>query len=132
MPSLSRLLNRRSRRWSHVGCIALPAAALVGPRGLVAAVEPVPENVQLLYAGMELNEARNVRVLPYAASDRAGVVSITGGSNAHLVATQPPGPAAVYAQAARLDEALSWLPRLDLVKMDVEGHEVLAFDGSAA
>ena len=114
---------------ANVGCIALLAAALVGARGLVAAVEPVPENLQLLYAGMEVNEARNVRVLPYAASDRAGVVSITGGSNAHLVAAQPPGPAAVYAQAVRLDEALSWLPRLDLVKMDVEGHEVLAFDG---
>ena len=77
---------------ANVGCIALLAAALVGARGLVAAVEPVPENVQLLYAGMEVNAARNVRVLPYAASDRAGVVSITGGSNAHLVAAQFPGP----------------------------------------
>ena len=114
---------------ANVGCIALLAAALVGARGLVAAVEPVPENVQLLYAGMEVNEAHNVRVLPYAASDRAGVVSIAGGSNAHLVAAQPPGPAAVYAQAVRLDDALSWLSRLDLVKIDVEGHEVLAFDG---
>ena len=114
---------------ANVGCIALLAAALAGGRGLVAAVEPNPENVQLLCAGVALNEAHNVRVLPCAASDRAGVVSITRGSNSHLVGVQPPGPAVVYAQSVALDEALSWLPRLDLVKMDVEGHETLAFDG---
>lgn len=117
---------------ANVGCIALLAAALVGGRGLVAAVEPNPDNVQLLYAGMAVNRAHNVRVLPYAASDRAGVVSITGGSNAHVVGARPPGPAVVYAQSVVLDEALSWLPRLDLVKMDVEGHETLAFDGFRA
>lgn len=114
---------------ANIGCIALLAAALAGPRGLVAAVEPNPENVQLLYAGMAVNEAQNVRVLPHAASDRTEVLSLAGGSNAHLVGARPPGPAVVYAQAVRLDEALSWLSRLDLVKMDVEGHEVFAFDG---
>ena len=114
---------------ANVGCISLLAAKLVGSRGLVAAVEPNPDNVQLLYAGMAVNEAQNVRVLPYAASDRAGVVSITGGSNAHLIGAQAPGPAVVYAQSVVLDEVLSWLARLDLVKMDVEGHETFAFDG---
>ena len=114
---------------ANVGCIALLAATLVGERGLVAAVEPNPDNVQMLYAGMAANRTHNVRVLPYAASDRAGVVSISGGSNAHLIAAQRPGPAVVYAQTVVLDEALSWLPRLDLLKMDVEGHETLAFDG---
>ena len=82
---------------------------LVGARGLVAAVELVPENLQLLYAGMAVNEARNVRVLLQRAPGRRAAAA----------------PAAVYAQAVRLDDALSWLPRLDLVKMDFEGHEVL-------
>ena len=114
---------------ANVGCIALLAATLVGERGLVVAVEPNPENIQMLYAGMVLNEAHNVRVLPYAASNRSGVVSITGGSNASLVEARSPGPETVYAQAVTLDEALSWLPRLDLLKMDIEGHEPLAFEG---
>ena len=114
---------------ANVGCIALLAAMLVGERGQVVAVEPNPDNVQLLYAGMMLNQARNVRVLPYAASDRCEVASITGGSNTHLVSAQRPGAAAVYTQTVVLDEALSRLPRLDLVKMDIEGHELIAFDG---
>lgn len=114
---------------ANVGCIALLAATLVGEQGLVVAVEPNLGNVQLLYAGMVLNEADNVRVLPYAASDQPGLVSLTGGSNAHLVDVQQPSASAAYAQAVVLDEALSWLPRLDLLKMDVEGHESLALEG---
>lgn len=114
---------------ANVGCIALLAATLVGRRGLVVAVEPNSDNTQMLYAGMVLNEVANMRVLPYAASDQTGVRSIVGGSNAHLVQTRRPGPATVYAQTVALDEALAWLPRLDLVKMDVEGYEALALDG---
>ena len=114
---------------ANIGCIALLAATLVGEEGLVIAVEPNLDNVQLLYAGMALNKADNVRVLPYAASDRSRLVSLTGGSNAQLVDAQQPGASAVYAQSVVLDEALSWLPRLDLLKMDVEGHESFALDG---
>lgn len=114
---------------ANVGCIALLAAMLVGERGRVVAVEPNPDNVQLLYAGMMLNRAHNVHVLPYAASDRCEVASMTGGSNTHLVEARRPGAATVYTQTVVLDEALSWLPRLDLVKMDIEGHERIAFDG---
>ena len=90
---------------------------------------PNLDNVQLLYAGIALNKADNVRVLPCAASDRSGLVSLTGGSNAQLVDAQQPGASVVYAQTVVLDEALSWLPRLDLLKMDVEGHESFALDG---
>ena len=114
---------------ANIGCIALLAATLVGKQGLVIAVEPNLDNVQLLYAGMALNHADNMKVLPYAASDRPGLVSLTGGSNAHLIDAQQPGATAVYAQAVALDEELSWVPRLDLLKMDVEGHEPLALDG---
>ena len=114
---------------ANVGCIALLAAMLVGEQGQVVAVEPNPDNVQLLYAGMMLNRAHNVRVLPYAASDRCEVASITGGSNTHLIAARRPGAATLYTQTVVLDEALSGLPRLDLVKMDIEGHELIAFDG---
>lgn len=115
---------------ANVGCITLMAAGLVGQRGRVAAVEPNPDNLQMLYAGMVLNGFGNVRVFPYAASDRPGVVSLTGGtSNTNVVSAQDPERLSVYAQAVALDDVLASLPRLDLVKMDVEGHEPKAFEG---
>ncbi len=115
---------------ANVGCIALMAATLVGYTGMVIAVEPNPDNLQMLYAGMVLNGIRNVRVLPHAAAARTEVSSLSDNpSNTHLLAAQVPRPGGVYTQTVVLDEALAWLPRLDLVKMDIEGHEIDAFDG---
>lgn len=117
---------------ANVGCIALLAATLVGDTGMVLAVEPNPDNVQMLYAGMVLNGVRNVRVLPHAASFRSEVLSLSDNtSNSRLLAARVPGPSLrrPYTQTVVLDEALAYLPRLDLVKMDVEGHEIDVFDG---
>ena len=115
---------------ANVGCIAFLAATLVGEHGLVVAVEPNPNNHQLLCAGVLLNGFRNVRVFPFAASNRHELFSLTGGiSNTHVAAARAPGDGTVYTQAAVLDELLGWLPRLDLVKMDVEGHEPQALEG---
>lgn len=117
---------------ANVGCIALLAATLVGDQGAVVAVEPNPDNLQMLYAGMVLNDVANVRVLPHAASVRSEVCSLSRDtSNSNLVAAQAPGRC-VYTQTVVLDEVLASLPRLDLVKMDVEGHEIDAFDGFRA
>ena len=92
---------------ANVGCIALMAATLVGDAGIVVAVEPNPENLQMLYAGMVLNGLANVRVLPHAASIRSEVVSLSRDtSNTYLVAAGAPGRC-VYAQTVALDEALA-------------------------
>ena len=115
---------------ANVGCIAMLAAMLAGKEGLVVAVEPNPDNLQMLYAGIVLNRLDNVRVLPYAASTGARVVSLSDElSNTHLLRARPPGTHGVYAQTVALDESLAWLPRLDLVKIDVEGHESAVLGG---
>lgn len=116
---------------ANVGVIAFQAATIVGDRGLVVAVEPNPENLRLLYAGVVVNGFTNLRVLPLAASNRGEIVSLTGGtSNTHLIGARGlEAGGGIYAQTGALDEWLAWLPRLDFVKMDIEGHEPLALDG---
>ena len=115
---------------ANVGAIALLAASIVGPDGLVVAVEPNPDNVQMLYAGLVLNGFTNVRVLPFAASNRVEVFSLTGGvSNTFVTGARPPGETQ-YAQGVVLDDALAWLPRLDVIKLDIEGHEPAALEGA--
>jgi len=117
---------------ANVGAIALLAAMLVKPSGRVIAIEPNPDNLQLLYRGIVLNGYTNVEVLPYAASNRRALFSLTGGvSNTHLVGPRAPADGGYFVQSVVLDERLGDLPRFDFLKMDIEGHEPQAWEGFA-
>ena len=115
---------------ANVGVLTFLLARLVGPGGRVIAVEPNPDNLQLLYRGIVLNSLSNVEVLPFAASDVRTIVTLAGGtSNSHLIGARAPVDRGHFVQTAILDEVLASLDRLDLVKMDIEGHEPAALRG---
>jgi hypothetical protein len=54
---------------------------------------------------------------------------MSGRSNTELSATAPDELAGRHAQSIVLDDHLSDLPRLDLIKLDIEGHEPAALRG---
>jgi FkbM family methyltransferase len=117
---------------ANVGVLTFLAASIVGKTGRVIAVEPNPDNLQMLYRGIVLNGFENVEVLPYAASNRRSVFSLTGGtSNTHLIGAREPEEGGHFVQSIVLDDMLGQLPRLDFVKMDIEGHEPQALEGFA-
>ncbi len=117
---------------ANVGAVAFLAASIVGPTGQVHAVEPNPDNLQMLYRGIVLNGFTNVNVLPYAASTTKTVLSLVGGtSNTHLTGADTSDSGGNLVQSIVLDEVLGDLPRLDLLKMDIEGHEPQAMQGFA-
>jgi FkbM family methyltransferase len=117
---------------ANIGALAFLAASIVGKTGRVIAVEPNPDNLQLLYRGIVHNGFTNVEVLPHAASNARTVFSLTGGtSNTHLIGAREPEEGGHFVQSIVLDEALGDLPRLDFVKMDIEGHEPQALEGFA-
>lgn len=114
---------------ANIGVMTMLAASLVGASGRVIAVEPNPANVQLLYRSLLLNGFTNVEVLPLAASDRRAVFSLTGRSNTHLIGPRGLDAGGHFVQSAALDDLLGHLPRLDFVKLDIEGHEPAALAG---
>ena len=103
----------RASSWSTWGptsdVSAFQAARLVGEQGRVVAIEPNPDNVQLLFAGILMNEWANVQVWPCAAWDAAGIMSLKGGeSNTYVVFAAPLEEGhAHYTQLIRIDEALA-------------------------
>jgi len=117
---------------ANVGVITLLAASIVGNSGRVIAVEPNPDNLQLLYRGIVYNRFTNIEVLPYAASNQRNFFSLTGGrSNTHLIRARAPEEGGFFVQSVVLDELLGDLVRVNFVKMDIEGHEPQAMAGFA-
>jgi FkbM family methyltransferase len=114
---------------ANIGWFTLLAAARVGPAGRVHAFEPGRANLELLRLSLTRNGFDNVTLHACAASDREGTLGYSADdSNGHVTAdAQRAGVTPV--RAVRLDDVLADEPRLDLVKIDIEGSEALALAG---
>jgi FkbM family methyltransferase len=111
---------------ANVGAFALAAARLVGPTGHVYCLEPVPGNQAVLAKNIEANALTNVTVIPRAVGDKCGELALHLGS----VGTMHSGifdfgkgdRTVPVTTLDALTEELG-LPRVDFVKIDVEGME---------
>jgi FkbM family methyltransferase len=115
----------------NVGYFSMLASRLVKNNGKVLTFEPNPQNLQLIYSSQLQNEASNIMVYPYAASDTSTILRFTTvGSNGGIV-TEHSDDQNYYllVQSVVLDEILQNEPRIDLVKIDIEAHEPSALRG---
>jgi FkbM family methyltransferase len=118
---------------ANVGFFTAMAAHIVGSNGRVVAIEPMDKNVQLIAAAVWRNATSHVEIFPYAASDHEALLPIASGlgtSNAQIVRPESGAPLpAIFALARRMDDMLSHIASIDLMKIDIEGHELLALRG---
>ena len=92
----------------------------------IFSVEANPSNFQLLQTNLSLNAVRNCLSQQVAASDRRGVLHMEGQGGLSRIARD-----GVPVKSDTLDSILQNLgsPRIDVLKMDIEGHEVEALRG---
>lgn len=120
---------------AHIGMFTLVGAAAVGRTGRVIACEPVPENVQLLKANLDLNRFEWVDIFNGALAEHAGTGELfsfgaEAGLSSFAPATQT-GTRRLVVDLRSLDELGSaHLARVRLVKLDIEGAEVKALSGA--
>ena len=122
---------------ASVGFFTLLAARLVGPTGRVFAVEPSPRNCKLLSLSLLENGMTNVVTFPTAASDVEELLLYDAVGSNGFVSPMPTDLEGARAMGLRtivrsivLDRALGDLPRLDVLKIDVEGAEHRALSGA--
>jgi len=120
---------------AHAGFYTLLASTRVGPAGQVIAFEPSPRERRHLESHIRLNRRRNVIVESCALGDRDGAADLlvydaerTGCNSFHLADADGARPVSVPVR--RLDDRLAGYPRVDLVKMDIEGGELSALRGA--
>jgi FkbM family methyltransferase len=114
---------------ANIGFYTLMAAARVGPSGRVIAFEPSVENCELLKMSLTANNFQHVAVHQVAVADEDGMVGFHMGSSNGSILRADRGPLPFQVPSVRLDNLLHNEPRIDLIKMDIEGAEGLALAG---
>ena len=120
---------------AHVGYYSLLAASQVGPTGKIYAFEPAPTNYDLLLKNIELNGYHNVVAKRKAVSNQVGLstlylTALDNGRHSTYRHDLPETGIEVV-ETTTIDallEAANW-PKVDLVKVDVEGAEKDVLDG---
>jgi FkbM family methyltransferase len=116
---------------AHFGYFSLAAAAAVGGSGRVIAIEPTPSSAKALRRNISENGFETiVTVVEAAASDEVGPGSLVVSDHSQMFNTLEAETLASTAGVLEIElvtvdavlESMGW-PDIDLIKMDVEGHE---------
>ncbi|WP_137861266.1 MULTISPECIES: FkbM family methyltransferase [unclassified Sphingomonas] len=116
---------------ANVGVMSFQAAVKVGAAGRVLAFEPNTDNAALFRRGIVANDLGNVRLFPFALSDRQEMICLSDASNAKVLGRATALQALDVVQALPGDEILLPQERVDLIKIDVEGFELRVLRGLA-
>lgn len=121
---------------SNIGIFTANFSRRAGASGRVIAIEMMPATAQSLRRTIALNDLRNVEVVENALSDTAGqtlTVSMPDDSHfgqASIVRNKAGGAAALVVTTTTLDAVTADLPRVHVLKMDLEGAEAIALAGA--
>ena len=121
---------------ANVGNYTARLSELVGPSGRVISIEPVPETFELLVANLAQFPFRNVTFLNVAASAETALHGMTApildsGLENRYMAHLSEGPCELSVMSLAVD-ALALPQPVRLVKVDVEGHELVTLRGMEA
>jgi FkbM family methyltransferase len=126
---------------ANEGLYTMFAARRVGSDGMVLAFEPSARELKRLELNIDRNSLRNVTVHPVALGHAEGAATLRIATSDHagqntLGEFAYPGIGLLHEESApvrTLDAVLAetCVPRLDLLKMDVEGSETLLIQGAA-
>ncbi|MHB8837839.1 MAG: FkbM family methyltransferase [Gemmatimonadaceae bacterium] len=122
---------------ASVGAWTVPLARRLGPGARVYAFEPVPANRARLERAVADNALTTVTISPLALGDAARQVdmwlrsSVTG-ADSGTAAVVPAGGGHLTVDMRPLDDwaAAAGLTRLDFMKLDVEGAELMVLAGA--
>lgn len=113
------------------GYLSLLGARCVGPNGMVYSIEPLPQNSRRLQLLMDENRVENCQLIEKAVSNRSGTTELYLGDDHYT-------PSLIRGRRSRvmnvsvmtLDDIAIDHRWPDLIKLDVEGAEVMALEGA--
>lgn len=118
---------------ANIGYYVLIESSILSDNGFIYALEPEPDNIDLLKKNISLNNLRNVEVYDLALSNRKGTAKLYTGkaSNLHSMYQGQSQEKKSYVEVntLTLDGFLEDKKPITFLRMDIEGHEVEVIDG---
>ncbi len=121
---------------ANVGYYPLMELQLIGKTGNLIAIEPSPSNIELLKKNLALNSYQDIEVISGAVSDENGISKFYLSEFSNLNTFHPTGTGEKFVTGETIDVKTYSVPVLaekygapDLIRMDVEGHEVEVING---
>jgi len=117
---------------AHIGYYSILFSKLVGKEGRVFAFEPEPVNLEILKRNVR--RFKNIKIIPKAISNKVGVVEFFRSKDktgCHSLLSADFRRDKIKVESVTLDYFISELqfPKIDLIKMDIEGGEPYAVLG---
>jgi FkbM family methyltransferase len=120
---------------ANIGGYSLFAAALMGPRARVIAIEPQPEIFERLVYNIRQNDFSSVKALNCAVADRDGEITLfvaakNRGETSMRIVTDDVAGVQLRVEGRALMSLLEHeqVQRIDVMKLDVEGAEDLILE----
>jgi FkbM family methyltransferase len=120
---------------ANIGYYALMELGMIGKTGTLIAVEPSPANVELLKRNLALNGYEGIEVHQAAISDQSGVKQFFLSEMSNLNTFHDTGTGSLHLSGKTVEVRTMTVPEVmagrkpDLIRMDVEGHEVEVING---
>tara|TARA_Y100001970_G_scaffold294299_1_gene450052 strand:+ start:7425 stop:8258 length:834 start_codon:yes stop_codon:yes gene_type:complete len=117
---------------ANIGFYTIQFAKAVNKNGIVFAVEPANNNIDMLKKNIEINEVKNVRIINKAISSKtdSGELFLSEGhSGDHRIYETNEKRESVIVNTITVDAIVNNEKRVDLIKMDIQGAEHLAIQG---
>ena len=119
---------------ANVGYYSALTSDIVGPEGIVLAIEPDPESFKYLLKTIQASKFKNIRPFLKAASDHNNILPLfiskdNRGDNRLYQTNQKRDY--INVKTIRLDELIieNEIDQIDLIKIDVQGYEPKAIRG---
>lgn len=117
---------------ANIGYYAVMESLVVGATGKITAIEPMLPNIEMLKRNVALNNASNIHVIHGAVSESTGTGQMYMSSHSNLHTFHRDGSAFDYLESTPVEVPTMTLrdasersgSRPELIRMDVEGHEV--------